>query len=411
MTNEKKHILIVSQYFYPENFRINDICLDLIKRGFKVTVLTGYPNYPEGEFFTGYKSNRIKKDKYKEIDIIRVPIIARGKNKITLALNYASFVASGYYWQIFNDIEADSVFIYEVSPMTQALPGVWYAKKNDIPCYLYVMDLWPENVQIAGEISNPLIINMIGKLVDYIYDNSDRILTSSSSFISRIISRGISEDKIEFWPQYAEDYYKPIPPGKIPENEIPADNVLNLTFAGNIGYAQGLDILPKVAKKFKKENRLIRFNIVGDGRYKNEFIDLINNLSVSEYFNLIEGQPAEKIKEYMARSDASLVILSKNELFKLTIPAKVQSSLACGTPIIGSVSGETKLIIDNSGAGLASEAGDIEGLYDVITKFNDLSKAELIEMKNKAITYYNRNFEKNKMMNRLETILNIGMKV
>lgn len=206
----KKHILVIAQYFYPEQFRINDICTEWVKRGYKVTVVTGIPNYPQGKYYDGYGLFKKRKETYNGMDIIRIPLVPRGKNAIMLALNYLSFVVSGFFWKSFTRIKADFVFIFEVSPMTQALPGVWYAKKRKIPCYLYVTDLWPENVEIVGGIKNKTILNTIGIMVDYIYKRCDRIFTSSESFIQAIVDRGTDRKKLEFWPQYAEDYYKPV---------------------------------------------------------------------------------------------------------------------------------------------------------------------------------------------------------
>ena len=163
-----KHILVIAQYFYPEQFRINDICTEWVKRGYKVTVVTGIPNYPQGRYYKGYGLFKKRREIYNGIDIIRIPLIPRGNNAIMLALNYLSFVISGYFWKSTTNIKADYVFIFEVSPMTQALPGVWYAKKRKIPCYLYVQDLWPENVEIVAGVKNKRIINAIGKMVDYI---------------------------------------------------------------------------------------------------------------------------------------------------------------------------------------------------------------------------------------------------
>ena len=131
----KKHILVIAQYFYPEQFRINDICTEWVKRGYKVTVVTGIPNYPQGKYYDGYGLFKKRKETYNGIEIIRIPLVPRGNNSIMLALNYLSFVVSGFFWKMFTKIKADYVFIFEVSPMTQALPGVWYAKKRKIPCY------------------------------------------------------------------------------------------------------------------------------------------------------------------------------------------------------------------------------------------------------------------------------------
>lgn len=158
-----KKILVVSQYFYPEQFRINDICTSWIKRGYEVTVLTGIPNYPQGDFYNEYGLKKRRKDEFDGVNIIRIPIIPRKSNSIMMALNYLSFVISGFVWNLNNKEKFDMVFIYEVSPMTQAMPGLWIAKKLKIPCYIYVMDLWPENFEIitptvseAVSVSHPM---------------------------------------------------------------------------------------------------------------------------------------------------------------------------------------------------------------------------------------------------------------
>src|SRR5699024_11930654 len=195
MNKMKKHILVISQYFYPENFRINDICAEWVDRGYEVTVVTGIPNYPQGKFYKGFGLFKKRKEVYKGINIIRIPLIPRGNNSIMLALNYLSFVVTGYFWKLFTKIKADYVFIFEVSPMTQALPGVWYAKKKKIPCYIYVQDLWPENVEVVTGISNKLVIGSIESMVSYIYKNTNKILTTSESFAKSIINRYVKKEK------------------------------------------------------------------------------------------------------------------------------------------------------------------------------------------------------------------------
>ena len=184
---KKKHILVVTQYFYPEPFRINDMCQEWINRGYKVTVLTGLPNYPEGKIYKGYKFGKRRKEIWNGIEIIRIPLIARGKNSIRLTLNYLSFVVSGWFWKVFTRLKADLVFSYEVSPMTQVLVGCWYAKRRKIPHYLYVQDLWPENVEIVTGIKSKAILNPISKMVNKIYKKSDLIFATSESFVSEII--------------------------------------------------------------------------------------------------------------------------------------------------------------------------------------------------------------------------------
>lgn len=399
-TKKKKHILVVSQYFYPEQFRINDICIDLVKRGYKVTVLTGIPNYPQGDFYEGYGYKQNRRENWNGIDIIRLPIKPRKKGKINLALNYLSFVTKGYLWNLKNDINADEVFIYEVSPMTQALVGVKYAKKHKVKCMMYVTDLWPENVEIVLGIHNKLFLNSIGIMVDYIYKNCDKILTSSRSFIDKIESRNVSKDKIEFWPQYAEDFYKK--EQRIEMLEIPNDNIKNFTFAGNIGTAQGLDVLVEAAKLLKKDNIKVRFNIIGNGRYEEELKEKIKSELVEEYFNFIPRKPAEMIPKYFAWSDAALITLSKSEVYAMTIPAKTQSCLACGIPIMVSADGEVQNVIKEANCGFYSDSGDYVELYKNIKKFISLPQNDIERMSLNAINYYNENFNKEKLMDKLE---------
>lgn len=397
----KKHILVIAQYFYPEQFRINDITSEWVKRGYQVTVITGIPNYPQGKYYEGYGLLKKRRETYNGVDIIRIPLVPRGNNAIMLVLNYFSFVVSGFFWKMFTKIKADYVFIFEVSPMTQALPGVWYAKRRKIPCYLYVQDLWPENVEIITGIKNRRIINLIGSMVDYIYKRCTRIFTTSESFVEAIHQRGVPMSKLEFWPQYAEDFY--VPMNKSANLDIPQDGALNVIFAGNIGTAQGLDILPKVAHEIKKQtDAKVRFNIIGDGRYKKELIDIVSNSELRDYFNFIDKKPAELIPEYMACCDVAFLSLADNILFSKTIPAKLQSYMACGIPSVGSATGETARIINESESGLCSSPGDVDGLVINILKFIDMSDEKRQGLATKARQYYESNFNKLSLLDRMD---------
>lgn len=406
-----KHILVVSQYFYPENFRINDICEEWIKRGYKVTVVTGIPNYPKGKFFKGYGLFKKRREIINGINVIRIPIIPRGKRSFTLALNYLSFVISGWFWKTFTRVRADLVFNFEVSPMTQALPAVWYAKRRKIPCFIYVTDLWPENVEIVSGIKNKKILNLIGKMVDYIYKRCERIFTSSESFINAINERGVDYEKIEFWPQYAEDYYKPIEKSTIELPEIAQDGKFNIIFAGNIGFAQGLDVLPETAKILKASNSKVRFNIVGDGRYKSILKQKVEENRLSDFFNFIDKQPANRIPEFMALNDATLISLSKSKVFSITLPAKTQSCLACGIPVIVSADGEIQGVIKKANAGLCSDAGDAISLAENIKKLVDLPAENRRTMAINALKFYKENFDKNTLLNRMDKCFDTTNKI
>lgn len=392
----KKHILVVSQYYYPESFRINDMAEEWVKYGYRVTVLTGIPNYPQGKFYPGYNWHKKRREIRNGVEIIRIPLIARGKTAIGMSLNYLSFVISGFLWKCFSKVRADLVFTFEVSPMTQALIGVWYAKKHKIPHYLYVQDLWPENVETVLGIHCKWILDPITKMVRYIYRNCDKIFATSPSFVKSIQMRlDDKEEKVIYWPQYAETFYTPT---EDKSDVIPQDGLLNITFTGNIGTAQGLEVLPQTARLLKDSHIRVRFNIVGDGRGKESLLRLINDLDVSEYFHLIGWCAATLIPGLLAASDAAFLSFSNVPLYSMTIPAKLQSYMACGCPIIASADGETNRIIKESGCGIVSGTGDPDALAESILSFAGLSEDQKKQMSVNAIRYYKDHFEKDLLM-------------
>lgn len=395
----KKHILVISQYFYPEQFRINDICVEWVNRGYKVTVVTGIPNYPEGKFYDGFGLFKKNKEKYKGIDIIRLPIIPRGNNALMLALNYFSFVISGYFWKSFTAVKADYVFTFEVSPMTQALPGIWYAKKNNIPSYIYVQDLWPENLEIIAGIKNPTILKYVGKMVDYIYEHSGHIFTTSRSFVDSIVDRGVEATKVKYWPQYAEDFYVPI------EKSSPNDKKFDIVFTGNIGEAQGLDILINAAKILKNKFCLddITFTLVGNGRNKDVLIKRVHENGLDDQFNFIDKKPAEEIPEILGESNVAFLSLNNNPIFSRTIPAKLQSYMACGKPILASADGETEKIIKEAKCGIATKSGDAHELAQGIFDLYQMPPDELGQLGKNGRAYYLVNFGKDNLLNQIDT--------
>lgn len=399
---KKKHILVVSQVFYPEQFRINDMCQEWIKRGYQVTVLTGIPNYPQGKFYDGYGFGKKRRENWNGVEIIRIPVIPRGSNFIGMVLNYLSFPISGFFWNLFNKIKADYCFMFETSPMTQCLIGVWYAKKHKVPLYAYVQDLWPENVEIVTGITNPIVIQPIQWMVDYIYKNCMEIFVTSPSFVRAVCDRQkrVPEEKVHYWPQYAEEFYRPLDRKPVPE--IPDNDAFKIIFTGNVGYAQGLDILPKTAKLLKEKGENILFIIVGEGRYLPELEKEISDLDVEEMFCMVPRQPAEKIPELLAICDAAFLSFMETKLFEMTIPAKLQSYMACGMPVIAAAGGESKRVIEEAECGMCSPCGSVEGLAQSISSMMKCSKEEINCMKQNSRKYFIEHFEKQKLMNEID---------
>ena len=373
------------------------MCAEWVRRGYEVTVVTGYPNYPQGEYYDGYGWFKHTKQKWKGVKIIRLPLTARKQGSVRLALNYLSFVISGFFWALMTNIKADYVFTFEVSPMTQALLGVWFAKRRKIPHYLYVQDLWPENVEIVTGIHSPLFLKPIGAMVDYIYKHCDLIFATSPSFVKEIRKRvKRNKNKVKYLPQYAEEFYKPLPRNVIPE--IPHDDSFKIIFTGNIGKAQGLDILPKAAKLIKGKAN-VKFVIVGDGRDRENFLKQISDNDVQDMFITIDRQPPTRIPELLSACDAAFISFMPDPLFEKTIPAKLQSYMACGMPILASANGETKRIIEDSHSGMCVESGNADLLADAVLK---MAKQTISNCGVLSRIYFENHFEKQKVMHYLD---------
>lgn len=404
----KKHILVVSQYFYPETFRINDMCQEWVKRGYKVTVVTGIPNYPMGKIFEGYGFTKKRHEIWNGIEIYRIPLIPRGCGAVGMIANYLSFMTSGMIAGKIKRINADLVFSFEVSPMTQVVTGISFAKRLHVPHYLYVQDLWPENVITVTGINSPLVIKPIDRLVDYVYKNSNEIFATSPSFVRTICNRKrpVDEHKVHYWPQYAEEFYKPVDKTIAKRTAISYgiadDDSFKIIFTGNIGVAQGLQILPQTAKILKEEN--VKFVIVGDGRYLENLKADIEKNNVQDKFVMIERQKAETIPVLLAACEAAFISFAEDELWTKTIPAKLQSYMACGMPVVAAAQGETARIIEESGCGLYCRLGDATKLSKTIVK---MMHADLTEMGKKSRKYFENNFDKQVLMDEMDIWINI----
>ncbi len=396
----KKHILIICQYFYPEQFRINDMAFEWVKRGYKVSVVTGLPNYPEGKIFEGYGLFKKRHENINGVDVYRIPLIPRGKGKLGLVLNYFSFPFFGFFWNLFTRIQADEVYMFETSPMNQCKVGVAYAKRHHVPCYLYVQDLWPENVEMITGIHSPLIVKPIERMVRKIYKGCTHIFATSPSFVESI-RKYVDEsqwDKVSFWPQYAEEFYQPKP--KVEHEGF------NVIFTGNIGQAQGLEILPKAAAIIRRKGvKGIRFTIVGDGRARESFKKSITEAGVWDLFEFAGRVPATEVPSHLAKGDAAFISFADDELFAKTIPAKLQSYMACAMPIIASAKGETARVISEADCGMCSDIGDAAALAENIIAMAHLPKEQLDEMGRNALEYNKEHFSKQKLMDYMDTYL------
>jgi glycosyltransferase involved in cell wall biosynthesis len=397
-------ILVITQYFYPENFRINDVCLGLKERGHKITVLTGKPNYPSGKYFNGYNWRIKNFEKWNEIDVYRSNLFLRGNGSaIKLFLNYFSFVFFSIIRLHSIKSSFDRVFIFAPSPITVSITGIVASKLFKAKSILWVHDLWPESIRIAGGIENKLIINLIDKLTRWIYDNVDKILIQSEGFRLYINNQVSDKQKIIYYPFYAEPFYKPENPEPKYLNELPVG--FKLLFAGNIGEGQSFPTLLAAAKILKKMNLPIYWIIFGEGRMKERVEREINEFDLTDYFLLKGSLPAIEMPKYFSCIDGLIVSLKKSDIFSNTIPGKLQSYLACGKPIIGSLDGIGAKIINESGCGFTAKAESVEDLVEAILRLYNLSPEDRSSLGNNGRIYFEKEFERELLLGKLENTL------
>ena len=395
-------ILLVSQYFYPENFRINDLATTLQKKGHHVEVLTGKPNYPEGKFFKGYSWRKSKIENFEGVRVHRANLIPRAKGSgIRLFLNYSSFIFFGFFKLLKLKGEFEKVFIYAPSPITVGILGVLAAHKYKCKSYLWVHDLWPESVRVAGGISNKFILNAINLMTKIIYKYTTLILVQSPRFKDYIKKQNVDKRKLIYYPYYAEDFYKVTIPKNSFKNKFPQG--FNLLFAGNIGVAQSFDTILSAFELLK--NYKINLIILGEGRDKERILKKIHDKGLTNKFHFFGKFPPEQMPKFFTCADALMISLKKAEILSYTIPAKLQSYLACGKPIIGSLDGIGNKIIKDSRSGYASSAENSTLLAKNIIKIYNDTEASKKEFSRNAISYFNTNFKKSKLIKRLEHIL------
>lgn len=393
-------ILVVTQYFWPEEFRINDICKGLKEAGHDVEVLTGLPNYPEGKIYKEYSWFKKGVKEYNGIKIMRVPMIPRGKNSsMMLALNYVSFMVNASLKALtLIGKKYDRVFVFQVSPITSAVPAIILSKLKKIPSYIYIQDLWPETFYSIINIKNKKIRSKMKNICNKIYNSFDKLLIASKGYEDILLKEGFKKEKFEYFPQWAEDFYSESLK-KVSENRI-----FTVTFAGNIGKAQSVNTIIEAAN-LAKENKNIKWQIIGDGSEFENIKYLVKKYSLENTVDLLGRKPAKDMPKYFSSSDGLIVTLKNEEILKVTLPAKVQSYMAAGKPIIAAISGEGSRTIKESKSGLVGEAEDYKALYENVIKLYDMNENERIRIGNNGKEFFKENFTRDKLLNQLEVIM------
>lgn len=398
-------ILVISQYFWPENFRINDLVAELSGRGHAVTVLTGLPNYPSGEVFADFRSDPSRFGTYAGVPVVRVPMVSRGQGGVRLAANFASFALAGAMigaWRLRGHV-FDVIFVYEPSPVTVGLPAVLLRRLKRAPVAFWVLDQWPETLVAVGAVRSRAVLSWVARMVEFIYRRCDLLLAQSRSFIPQIRRYAGAHPRIEYFPSWSD--LAP-DPGDVPEApEIPSrPGAFTVLFAGNIGDAQDFPSI-LAAAEILRDRQDIRWIIVGDGRRADWVAAEVQRRGLADRVLLLGRFPLGRMPSFFRSADALLVALKAEPIFAMTIPGKVQSYLAAGRPLLGMLDGEGAEVIAHAGAGLVCPAGDPVGLAANVARMADMSQQERHAMGERAREVSTGEFDRSRLIDRLESWL------
>jgi glycosyltransferase involved in cell wall biosynthesis len=391
--------LIVSQYFWPESFRINEVAKTLLEKGVEVEVLTGKPNYPQGAIFSGYRAWGCQRETYQGINLNRIPLLARGGGGWRLALNYLSFVVSGLIFAplMLRKKKFDVIFVYAPSPILQAIPAIFLGWLKGCPVVLWVQDLWPESLSATGHVRNQTVLRIVEWVVRFIYRHTNLLLVQSRAFEKpvRVLA---SNTPITYYPNSVDEAF--CVPSTVAVPEIPGlSDGFSVMFAGNIGVAQAVEIIVEAATLLK-QHADIRFVVLGQGsrwewmREQARKLDL-TNLHLPGHF------PVETMPGLMQQASALLVTLTDQPIFAVTVPNKVQAYMASGKPIIACLNGEGARVVTEAKAGLAVPAGDAQGLVEAILRLYEMTPAQREKLGSNGQQYYKAHFNHDQLVDQL----------
>lgn len=391
-------ILTVCQYYYPEQFKVNEICEALVKQGHEVTVLTGLPNYPSGIVPHEYKRLKKRKETINGVNVIRCLEVGRGNGKLMLILNYLSYMTFASFKVFTLPKDFDVIYVFQLSPVTMALPGILYKKLNHKKLLLYCQDLWPESLKALNISNTSFIFKVANKVSHFIYRQCDEVAVTSKSFIPYLVQQhGISEKKISYHPQHAEELFLSI------NGEVEYNNQIDFLFAGNIGKVQDIDCILKAVNEIKDiDNFHVHF--VGDGSYLDTARDISKELKIEEKITFHGRYPIDKMYDFYKMADAFLLTLQGGSFLGQTVPSKLQGYMAAGKPIIAAIGGPAQEIINEVGCGRCTDAGNYKELSEIMKDYIENNNVYQ-EYGIRGNRYFKKNFSLNVYLDNLNQSL------
>ena len=392
-------ILVICQHYYPEPFRISDICEELVNRGHSVTVVTGVPNYPVGKIYPEYKNGKKRRENINGVEVVRTFTVGRGSGAVRRILNYYSYAISSTCFVRRIREKYDAVFVNQLSPVMMARAGLAYSKKHGTPLTLYCLDLWPESLTAGGIGKDSAVFRYFHGVSRGIYTKCDKILVSSRRFPEYFENEfGIPKEKITHLPQYAEAMFTPESCKK------ESDGYTDLMFAGNVGVAQDVETIIRAAKLTEDVEKL-RWHVVGDGADLERCKALSAELGLDGRVIFHGRHPADEMPRFYGMADAMLVTLCRNSLISNTLPGKVQTYMAAGKAMLGAADGETQDVIAEAKCGYCAPSGDAVALAENVRLF--CAEKEREHYGESAYKYYLDHFTKDRVISALEKHLSV----
>lgn len=391
-------ILIVSQYFWPETFRINEVAASLLEAGCEVSVLTGQPNYPDGQVFPGHRWWHSGRESHQGLAIHRVPLLPRGRaGALGLIANYLSFIVAGSLlgpWQL-RGKRFDVVFVYGVSPILQVFPALVIRAFSGGALVTWVQDLWPKSLEVTGFVRNRRVLGAVAAVVGWLYRRNDLVLVQSHGFVPSVTEMS-GGTPVEYHPNPGELAFTEAPQGE-PALSLPPG--FNVVFAGNLGTVQALETVIEAACLLRDQPE-VRIVLVGSGSRGDWVRAEVKRLGLDNV--LLPGRfPPEAMPGILAQASALLVSLTRDPQLSETIPSKIQAYLAVGRPVIASLNGEGARVLAESGAGLVCPAEDAQALAEAVRQLQELDASGRAAMGEAGRRYYLEHFEPGMLARRL----------
>ncbi len=386
----KPRVLLITQWFDPEPTSKGLVfAQELVRQGFSVEVVTGFPNYPGGKLYPGYKIKWIQREFIDDVLITRLPLYPHHDQSATKrVLNYCSFALSVFFYGVFVAKRADVMYAYH-PPLTVGVAASLVRSLRQIPLVYDIQDMWPDTLLATGMLDNLRLLRLINQVCNWVYCHVDRIVVLSPGFKRLLVERNVPESKIDIIYNWANEKSLMSPEGSLPPN-FPISNQFRIVFAGNIGRAQALDAILDAAKILQNRKSRVCFVILGTGIEVNSLKEYAYKLSLNNVI-FLPSVPMAEVGTVLIAADVLMVHLKKNPLFKITIPSKTQAYMAVGRPLLMAVDGDAADLVRKSNCGLIAESENPISIADAAESFAHMLPKDLEDMGERASKFYKEN--------------------